>query len=137
MEKTPTILLTQTDKKIHRRFENVELSEVFEEMEVVSAQVKDQFEKDRVIWHPKVQQILDSCPVIVFIKGTPANPKCGFSTTLLEMLKKYGVEYTYYDIIEDEYMRYWLRHYKNWPTYPQLYINGKFIGGLDLIKELD
>lgn len=46
------------------------------------------------------------------------------------------MEFTYYDIIADEYMRYWLRHYSNWPTYPQLYIQGKLVGGLDVVKDL-
>lgn len=78
---------------------------------------------------------MNSCPVIIFIKGTPQNPKCGFTRTLLQILKDHNVEFTYYDIIDDEYMRYWLREYGNWPTYPQVFVNGKFIGGLDIIKE--
>ena len=55
---------------------------------------------------------------------------------MLGILKEHKVDFTYYDIIEDEYMRYWLRAYKDWPTYPQAYVNGNLIGGLDVIKEL-
>jgi glutaredoxin len=55
---------------------------------------------------------------------------------LLQILKDHQAEFTFYDIIEDELMRYWLRSYKNWPTYPQLYINGQFVGGLDIVKDL-
>jgi glutaredoxin len=55
---------------------------------------------------------------------------------LLQILKDHQVEFTFYDIIEDELMRYWLRDYKNWPTYPQVYVNGNFIGGLDVVKDL-
>lgn len=73
--------------------------------------------------------------MIVFIKGTPDNPKCGFTETLLELLKVNNIEYTYYDIIEDEYMRYWLRNYSGWATYPQVYLSGKIVGGLDAFKE--
>ena len=53
----------------------------------------------------------------------------------MQILKDHQVEFTYIDIVDEEYIRYWLRAYKNWPTYPQLFVNGKFIGGLDLIKE--
>jgi glutaredoxin-related protein len=72
----------------------------------------------------------------VFIKGTPENPKCGFTRSLLQILKNNEIEYTFYDIIEDEQMRYWTRDYSGWPTFPQVFINGKLIGGLDVTKEL-
>jgi len=83
-----------------------------------------------------VNNIIISSPFIAFIKGTPENPKCGFTRTLLEIFKNNQIEYTYYDIIEDEQMRYWARHYSQWSTYPQIFINGRLIGGLDKIKEL-
>ena len=94
------------------------------------------FEKEKKVWHPKIKSILNESPVIVFIKGTPDNPKCGFTETMLNLLKQQQIEFTYYDIIEDEYMRYWLRNYSGWPTYPQIYSQGKVIGGLDVCKDL-
>jgi glutaredoxin-related protein len=86
------------------------------------------------VWHPKVKSIIESCPFIVFIKGTPENPKCGFTRSLLEILRTKEIEYTFYDIVEDELMRYWTRDYSGWPTFPQVFINGKLIGGLDVTK---
>ena len=83
-----------------------------------------------------MKSILNESPVIVFIKGTPANPKCGFTSTMLNLLTEHQIEFTFYDIIEDQYMRYWLRNYGGWATYPQIYSQGKLIGGLDVCKDL-
>jgi len=73
--------------------------------------------------------------VIVFIKGTPQTPKCGFTEQVLAILGQHNVEFTYYDIIADEQMRYWLRNFSGWPTYPQIYVGGKLLGGLDVLRE--
>jgi Grx4 family monothiol glutaredoxin len=79
---------------------------------------------------------LTESQVILFIKGTAENPKCGFTETLLKLFQDQDISFTYYDILADEYMRYWLRNYSGWPTYPQVHSNGKLIGGLDVCKEL-
>ena len=136
MESTPTVLFTQTDKKELKRFETDDVGTIFDALAEQSEASALNFEKEKKIWHPKVKSILEESPVIVFIKGTPQNPKCGFTETMLSILKEQQVEFTFYDIIEDEYMRYWVRHYSGWPTYPQIYSQGKIIGGLEVIKEL-
>ena len=88
------------------------------------------------VWHPKAQNVIESCSVIIFAKGTPANPKCGFTRQIFEIMKEHNIEYAYYDIIADEGMRHWLRHYIKWPTYPMIFVNGKLMGGLDVVKDL-
>lgn len=88
------------------------------------------------MWHPKIKSILEESQVVVFIKGTVDTPKCGFTETLLSILEKQDISFTFYDILADEYMRYWLRNYCGWPTYPQVHANGKIIGGLDVCKDL-
>jgi len=133
----PCILFTQTDKKVLVRLEGESSSpaEVFDKLHASADNFSENFRREKSKWHPKIKSILESCPVIIFIKGTPQMPKCGFTEQLLAILNEHKVEYTYYDIIADEYMRYWLRNYNGWPTYPQIYIDGKLLGGLDVLKE--
>lgn len=130
-------MVTQTDKKVLLRVsgESVTPAEVLDRIHGAADNFQQNFDREQRKWHPKIKSILSSCPVIVFIKGTPTTPKCGFTEQLLELLKQHNVEYTYYDIIADEHMRYWLRNYSGWPTYPQIYIGGKLLGGLDVLKE--
>jgi Grx4 family monothiol glutaredoxin len=68
--------------------------------------------------------------------GTPEAPQCGFSAKFCKLLKDHNISFSYFNILEDEEVRQGLKVYSNWPTYPQLYINGKLIGGLDIVKEL-
>ena len=72
--------------------------------------------------------------VMVFIKGTPQQPRCGFTRTLINLLNQLEAKYGYFDILSDEEVRQSLKIFSNWPTYPQLYIKGTLIGGLDIIQ---
>ena len=72
------------------------------------------------------------------MKGTPSLPQCGFSQRIVNLLKKYdGIKYDHFNIFEDNEIREGLKKYSNWPTYPQLYVNGQLIGGIDIVQELD
>lgn len=73
---------------------------------------------------------------MVFIKGVPGAPQCGFSNTLLQILDEQQVKYDYFNILTDEEVRSGLKVYSNWPTFPQVYVDGELIGGLDIIKEM-
>lgn len=73
---------------------------------------------------------------MVFIKGTPAQPRCGFTAKLLAILDEMDVEYGYFDILRDEQVRQGLKELSKWPTYPQVYVKGELVGGLDIIEEL-
>jgi len=84
----------------------------------------------------RLKILVTTAPVMIFIKGTPTTPKCGFSRELITLLNTEGVLYSYFDILSDQTVREGLKDYSNWRTYPQLYINGELIGGLDVIKEL-
>lgn len=84
----------------------------------------------------RLTQLVRAAPVMVFIKGTPDAPRCGFSRQLVELLKGNGAEFGHFDILSDETVRQGLKTFSNWPTYPQLYIDGKLVGGLDIAKEL-
>jgi Grx4 family monothiol glutaredoxin len=136
VEFTPTVIFTQTDKKILRKFESEDVGLILDALTEEAENHRANFEQERKVWHPKIKSILSESAVIIFIKGTAENPKCGFTETLLKLLNDQQVEYTYYDILADEYMRYWLRNYSGWPTYPQVYAQGNIVGGLDVCKEL-
>lgn len=75
-------------------------------------------------------------PVMLFMKGTPDSPRCGFSREIVELLQGEKVKFGSFDILSDSEVRQGLKSFSNWPTYPQLYANGKLIGGLDIVKEL-
>jgi len=86
----------------------------------------------------RLQSLISSAPVMLFMKGSPDAPRCGFSRKLCEILKKYpSVQFKSFDILEDQEVRQGLKEYSNWPTYPQVYVKGELIGGLDIITELD
>ncbi len=74
--------------------------------------------------------------VMLYIKGTPVSPECGFSAQVISVLDSYEIEYKTFNILEDEDIRSGIKEYADWPTTPQLYINGEFIGGCDIVTEL-
>ncbi|CAL4064004.1 unnamed protein product, partial [Meganyctiphanes norvegica] len=84
----------------------------------------------------RLQGLVNKAPLMVFMKGDPETPKCGFSRTLIEMLKETGLSYETFDILTDEEVRQGLKTFSNWPTYPQVYVKGELAGGLDILKEL-
>lgn len=81
------------------------------------------------------QEIADN-KVIVYMKGTPNFPMCGFSAAAVEVLKQYGYPFAHVDVLEDQEKREAIKQFSNWPTIPQIYIAGQFIGGCDIIREL-
>mmetsp|Transcript_59598 Transcript_59598/g.141812 ORF Transcript_59598/g.141812 Transcript_59598/m.141812 type:complete len:342 (+) Transcript_59598:63-1088(+) len=84
----------------------------------------------------RLQKLISKEPVMIFMKGDPDGPRCGFSGKLVALLREQGVEFGYFDILSDEDVRQGLKSYSNWPTYPQVYAKGRLVGGLDIIKEL-
>ena len=75
-------------------------------------------------------------PVVLYMKGNPTFPQCGFSSTVVQILKHIGVEFQSYDVLQDENLREGIKSFSNWPTIPQLYVNNEFVGGCDIIKEM-
>ncbi|WP_079436870.1 Grx4 family monothiol glutaredoxin [Zoogloea sp. LCSB751] len=76
-------------------------------------------------------------PVVLYMKGTPAMPRCGFSAAATQILKVSGVQNLFtVDVLSDEGIRQGIKEYANWPTIPQLYIKGEFVGGSDIMKEM-
>jgi len=84
----------------------------------------------------KIKAELGSSPVVLFMKGTPDFPQCGFSAQTVAALRAVGARFTHVNIFEEPELREALKRYSNWPTYPQLYVNGELIGGCDIALEM-
>lgn len=82
--------------------------------------------------------LINKAPVMVFITGTPSRPKCGFTGRLMEMFFEHyeGLTYSFYDVMVDDEVCEHLKKYSDWPTYPQIYVNGELIGGMDIAKQM-
>jgi monothiol glutaredoxin len=84
----------------------------------------------------KIKAELGSSPVVLFMKGTPDFPQCGFSAQTVAALRALGAQFKSVNIFEEPEMREALKRYSNWPTYPQLYVNGELVGGCDIALEM-
>jgi monothiol glutaredoxin len=84
----------------------------------------------------RIKAELSSSPVVLFMKGTPDFPQCGFSAQTVAALRALGAQFKHVNIFEEPEMREALKRLSNWPTYPQLYINGELIGGCDIALEM-
>jgi monothiol glutaredoxin len=74
--------------------------------------------------------------VVVFMKGVPDMPKCGFSNAVAQILRMHGVKYSSHDVLADESLRTGIKEYSNWPTIPQVYVGGQFVGGCDILLQM-
>ena len=84
----------------------------------------------------RLQKLINAAPVMLFMKGTPAAPQCGFSRQVVGLLRERNVRYGFFNILADDDVRQGLKEFSNWPTYPQLYLKGELIGGLDIVSIL-
>jgi monothiol glutaredoxin len=83
-----------------------------------------------------IKQAVTSNDVVLFMKGTPTFPQCGFSSVVVQVLDYLGVEYVSTNVLEDGAVREGIKTYSEWPTIPQLYVKGEFVGGCDIVKEM-
>lgn len=84
----------------------------------------------------EIRRQIGSHPVVLYMKGTPDFPQCGFSGRVVQILGQCMVEFTSYNVLESPELRQGIKEFSNWPTIPQLYIKGEFIGGSDIVAEL-
>jgi len=84
----------------------------------------------------RIQGIIDSNDVVLFMKGTKHFPQCGFSATVVEVLRRSGSEFQDVNVLEDSAIRQGIKEFANWPTIPQLYVRGEFVGGCDIVREM-
>ncbi|KAJ9609457.1 glutaredoxin [Cladophialophora chaetospira] len=83
----------------------------------------------------RLGKLVKAAPVMLFMKGTPSAPQCGFSRQLVSILRENQVKYGFFNILADDEVRQGLKAFSDWPTFPQLYTNGELIGGLDIVRE--
>lgn len=84
----------------------------------------------------QIKKDVEGNPVMLYMKGTPQAPQCGFSAQVVRILDQYGIKYHSVDVLADHEVREGIKQFSNWPTIPQLYVNGKFIGGCDITMEM-
>lgn len=85
----------------------------------------------------RIHQQVTTHPVVLYMKGTPQMPQCGFSATAIQILKLSGVKEVFtVNVLADEEIRQGIKQYANWPTIPQLYVKGEFVGGSDIMREM-
>ena len=84
----------------------------------------------------EIKKLIDTNDVCLFMKGVPDAPQCGFSMTVSNILKHLNVKFKGVNVLDDQNLRQGIKEYSDWPTIPQLYVKGEFIGGCDIVKEL-
>ena len=83
----------------------------------------------------QIKEIINNNDVCLFMKGTPESPQCGFSMAVSNVLKHLKIDFKGINVLEDEKLRQGIKEYSDWPTVPQLYLKGEFVGGCDIVKE--
>jgi len=86
--------------------------------------------------HDQIKNVVDTNEVVLFMKGTPQMPQCGFSGQVVQILDYLGVPYTGVNVLADGELREGIKSFSNWPTIPQLYVKGEFVGGCDIVREM-
>jgi monothiol glutaredoxin len=84
----------------------------------------------------RIKQDVTSNPVVLFMKGTPVFPQCGFSAAVVQILSELGVKFKGIDVLTDPEIRQGIKEFSSWPTIPQLYVKGEFVGGCDIVREM-
>ncbi|KAF4976536.1 hypothetical protein FZEAL_6808 [Fusarium zealandicum] len=92
-------------------------------------------EKKKEELFKRLGDLVKAAPVMLFMKGTPSSPQCGFSRQMVGLLRDNSVKYGFFNILADDEVRQGLKEYADWPTYPQLWMDGELVGGLDIVKE--
>ncbi|CAG9536120.1 unnamed protein product [Cercopithifilaria johnstoni] len=136
----PTILFFKKGKEVDRLqgFNPAELRiKIIKHnfVEGVASMTKKPIGDEKNNLNDRMKSLIFQSPLMLFMKGTPDNPKCGFSSQIVNLLRGVDADFSSFDVLEDDEVRQGLKDYSRWPTFPQLYLNGELIGGLDIFKE--
>ncbi|MGC6404053.1 MAG: Grx4 family monothiol glutaredoxin [Candidatus Comchoanobacterales bacterium] len=105
-------------------------------MHALSIQTSSKPSQSKQTIETTIQNYITQDAVVLFMKGTPDAPMCGFSSVVAQVLKSMNVPFQSYNVLEDDALRQGIKTFSNWPTIPQLYIRGEFVGGCDIVKEM-
>ena len=86
--------------------------------------------------HDFIAKTVSENPVVLFMKGVPEQPRCGFSAVTVQILDHLGVDFVGVDVLQDDELRQGIKAFSDWPTVPQLYVKGEFVGGSDIVREM-
>ncbi|VDP18414.1 unnamed protein product [Schistosoma margrebowiei] len=132
MNSVPTVLFFQSGKEINR-VHGASIPDVTKSvMNLQSAPDNGSFND----LSSRLHSLINKAPVMLFMKGSPEEPRCGFSRQIVSILRSNNAKFETFDILQDEVVRQGLKSYSNWPTYPQLYVKGELVGGVDIVREL-
>lgn len=98
------------------------------------AEIPQDLERRKEELFKRLADLVKAAPVMLFMKGTPSEPKCGFSRQMVAILRENSVKYGFFNILADDEVRQGLKEYADWPTYPQLWVDGELVGGLDIVS---
>eukprot|EP01062_Namystynia_karyoxenos_P062339 TRINITY_DN55234_c0_g1_i1.p1 TRINITY_DN55234_c0_g1~~TRINITY_DN55234_c0_g1_i1.p1 ORF type:complete len:209 (+),score=75.97 TRINITY_DN55234_c0_g1_i1:74-700(+) len=129
VETVPHIVFFRDGKKVHD-IAGAKVADIQAKMGEIYA------DAPRIDTSARLKALISRDPVMLFMKGNPEAPRCGFSRQIVDILNQEGVKYGTFDILTDEAVRQGLKELSQWPTYPQLYVKGELVGGLDIVKEL-
>ncbi|CAH2085602.1 unnamed protein product [Euphydryas editha] len=135
VDSVPTVLLFKNGNQIDR-IDGADAAQITSKVKSHSGSASSINNEPKASLEDRLKALINKHNVMVFMKGTRDAPRCGFSRTLIQILNGTGVQYDTFDILTDEEVRQGLKTYSDWPTYPQLYVKGELVGGLDIIKEL-
>jgi Grx4 family monothiol glutaredoxin len=131
IEAVPTVIFFQNNKAVHR-IDGIDIADFTATVKKLAG---DSSPAGNSL-NDRLKALINKSKVMVFMKGDRNTPRCGFSKQLIQILNDTKVPYETFDILSDEEVRQGLKTYSDWPTYPQVYVNGELQGGLDIIKEM-
>uniref|UniRef100_A0A7S3L5Z3 Glutaredoxin n=1 Tax=Amphora coffeiformis TaxID=265554 RepID=A0A7S3L5Z3_9STRA len=139
----PTFVLVAADGAVYQKLEGAQLmiaslTQAVQKFaqETTTSTATAAAEDAQAALTARLDSLIRSAPVMLFIKGTPSAPKCGFSRQAVELLQEEKIPFGSFDILSDDAVRQGLKKHSDWPTYPQLYVKGELMGGLDIMKEM-
>ncbi|PAV80855.1 hypothetical protein WR25_17075 [Diploscapter pachys] len=132
----PTVVLFKNGTAVDR-IDGFKMDEIRRKVnsKLGSADENDSQEMTKEDLNARLKKLIESHKLMLFMKGNKDAPKCGFSRQMTDLLNSVKVDYGTFDILSDEDVRQGLKSYSNWPTYPQLYLDGELLGGLDVVRE--
>ncbi|RDA90897.1 hypothetical protein CP533_4451 [Ophiocordyceps camponoti-saundersi (nom. inval.)] len=129
--KVRTAIETHARGRAEKQTNGLELAD--EQPKVSQTPAEPEKQKEQLF--KRLHDLVSAAPVMLFMKGTPSSPQCGFSRQIVAILRENSVKYGFFNILADDEVRQGLKEYGEWPTYPQLWIDGELVGGLDIVKE--
>lgn len=135
IEAVPTVIFFQNNKAVHR-IDGIDIADLTATVKRLAGEASTAGTPTGGSLEDRLKALINKSKVMVFIKGDKSSPRCGFSKQIVQILNDTNEPYETFDILTDEQVRQGLKTYSDWPTYPQVYINGELQGGLDIIKEM-